>query len=573
MEDMAEHLFLITGGGTGAKVAEAYIHLCATGLGPRHVHVLFIDVDTVNGNLRRALETGRAYGEMQRWPWSVQTTYGGLFGLGGRSVGFGLFASRLHLYELANPVEATHEGGIRNMVRSEEMRQVLDLLYDAEEQEAPCDDGFRSRPNLGCLLLAEHLNARLPGEGRAFLEALQRAASAGEPVPVVVAASVFGGTGASLLPIVRGCVEQALEGLQGRASATERLRWGAVKMLPHYQPSQRKASVDPDRYLLDAAGALQFYSAAQRTVPEAAFEATYLVGSDKPSRNVVKSVIGQTEQVNPAYFEEFVGALAVQHFADTLSQAAKPVRLFDPAHREALGWDHLPHRAPRELRTRFAYLLHLGAFLLRQRSHADTQDLAQGLAALLRNSPPDHIHAYPWYKRVLDAWATHDPRYANMPGAERPRALLDVSLLGEQSVGHTRPAAANYFGRLLLWADSAFKGDALGLVNNINDDYAALYTAMSKLKAADVDAHVDTHEGQTTEPERDNALIRLLRSAATALARDHMRADGKRARLAPVPLIEDDGRIGLRITAEHVRKALEAEHFAAIDREYIGTAA
>ncbi len=50
-------LFLLAGGGTGAKVAEALVHLCATGMGPEHVHVLFVDADTTNGNLQRARAT------------------------------------------------------------------------------------------------------------------------------------------------------------------------------------------------------------------------------------------------------------------------------------------------------------------------------------------------------------------------------------------------------------------------------------------------------------------------------------------------------------------------------------
>ena len=42
---MTDDLFLITGGGTGAKVAEAFVHLCAAGLGPRRAHLLVIEVE------------------------------------------------------------------------------------------------------------------------------------------------------------------------------------------------------------------------------------------------------------------------------------------------------------------------------------------------------------------------------------------------------------------------------------------------------------------------------------------------------------------------------------------------
>ena len=57
---MADSLYGITGGGTGAKVAEALVHLCAAGLAPRTVHILIVDADTTNGNVRRAQATADA---------------------------------------------------------------------------------------------------------------------------------------------------------------------------------------------------------------------------------------------------------------------------------------------------------------------------------------------------------------------------------------------------------------------------------------------------------------------------------------------------------------------------------
>ena len=62
---MVEDLFLISGGGTGAKVVEAFTHLCAAGIGPKRAHVLLIDADTANGNLNRATATINAYKRLQ----------------------------------------------------------------------------------------------------------------------------------------------------------------------------------------------------------------------------------------------------------------------------------------------------------------------------------------------------------------------------------------------------------------------------------------------------------------------------------------------------------------------------
>ena len=265
---MSDALFVITGGGTGAKVAESLVHLCATGAAPREVHILFVDADTVNGNLQRAISTADAYRALQPWPWAVETTTGSTLGrMFGRqeSHSFSIFDTQISTYQVTDPVDTTSEGGIAAQATGD-MSLVLDLLYDEQEQNAKANDGFRARPNLGCLVLADHLDTMLEARAAGFLDALTRATSGGTRVPVAVTASIFGGTGASLLPVARGAVEAALQKRDGGAGASpvaKALAWGAVMVLPHYQPTARKESVDPERFLLDTSNALQYYGMAQ----------------------------------------------------------------------------------------------------------------------------------------------------------------------------------------------------------------------------------------------------------------------------------------------------------------------
>jgi hypothetical protein len=44
---------LICAGGSGSRVLEAVIHLCADGLGPQKLRILVIDPDATNGCLNR----------------------------------------------------------------------------------------------------------------------------------------------------------------------------------------------------------------------------------------------------------------------------------------------------------------------------------------------------------------------------------------------------------------------------------------------------------------------------------------------------------------------------------------
>src|SRR5665647_437482 len=50
---MATRNYLIGIGGTGARVIEAVVHLCAAGLGPDELSMFMIDPDAGNGNLDR----------------------------------------------------------------------------------------------------------------------------------------------------------------------------------------------------------------------------------------------------------------------------------------------------------------------------------------------------------------------------------------------------------------------------------------------------------------------------------------------------------------------------------------
>lgn len=574
---MADSLFLITGGGTGAKVAEALVHLCAAGAAPKTVHILLVDADATNGNLQRAKATADTYQDLQRWPWSVETTTGsgiGRFFGGGESHSLTLFGSELHVTELTEPLDTTSEGGISAQATGD-MALVLDLLYDREEQTASADDGFRARPNLGCLVLADHLDAKLEKRAGPFLDALTQASSGGKVVPVVVTASIFGGTGASLLPVARGAVEAALKarhGGQGAGPVAKALKWGAVMVLPHYQPTHRKKSVDPERFLLDTSNALQFYGMAQVASGDL-YDAVYAIGSDRPGRNRVKPMLGQKAQSNPAYIEELVAAAAVLDFAEAPGHG-QPVHIFAPDRgQDRLGWTELPYGGGR-LGERVAYLLHLAAFYLRP-GDAHRQELTRGLAALMKHSSDADLETNAWFQDILHPWASElSPAYAKTPAGRRATAMQDPSILGEQAAGALRPAAVEYFGRLLLWAATALRDGSDGVLQLVSfltgEHYSLLYGEMSRIGVGDIDAAAPGD--QTIDPEHDNALARALRAALAAEVNAHERNRTKGIVAGSFALLEPDGTVGLRITPQLAVDALAAEGLSAVAEEYTRTA-
>ncbi|PEN07934.1 hypothetical protein CRI93_05675 [Longimonas halophila] len=565
---MSDHVFIITGGGTGAKVAESFIHLCATGRGPKNVHILMVDTDASNGNVMRTRKTADAYNEMQQYDWNVKTTASSSSWnplASSEDVEAGLFGTDITLYRLTEPLDTVISGGLNTASTTDDKtRQVLELLYDESEREATCEDGFRARPNLGCLHLSEHLNNVLVHNENAknFLSALANAATGSSTnVPVMVTASVFGGTGASLIPVVRECVERALDRTQGTMVNKEGLQWNAIKILPHYQPRERKASVDPDRFLLDTASALQFYSKVYRT-SDAMYDGVYVIGSDNPGRNQVEAHLGSTAQSNPAYFEEFMAGLAM---LDAIGQPSgseqTQVRVFVPDGNQAqLQWQHLPYANTGVLREQFAYLLHLAAFHLRQ---GGQEDFSKGLDRMIASMSPGHLKQLGWYSSVIDRWANnHFPQYQQAGKRDRPALVQDGAGAGEWTFGAKRTEVAEYFARLLLWAETTLKGGEVDLLANTKSDYSAIHQAMANVGENDVD--VD-------QEESDTAMVRTLRAALAAMARLHHNDVRLEVDVDVFQLIDSDGCIPLGITTPEVHQALRLNRRNGIPDEYTRT--
>ena len=57
---------LIGIGGTGSRVIESVVHLCAAGYGPDKLHIFIIDPDSGNGNLTRTKTLIKQYSELRK---------------------------------------------------------------------------------------------------------------------------------------------------------------------------------------------------------------------------------------------------------------------------------------------------------------------------------------------------------------------------------------------------------------------------------------------------------------------------------------------------------------------------
>jgi hypothetical protein len=137
---------LICAGGSGTRVLEAVLHLCAAGLGPDMLRTFVIDPDGTNGNVTqtktlvdRYRECHEAFGEESPF-----------------------FRTKLDLMRnpqglrVWNPVNGRQPFGavLNYQGLSEQQKDVAHLFFTQDELEMEMNVGFRGHPALGAAALS-----------------------------------------------------------------------------------------------------------------------------------------------------------------------------------------------------------------------------------------------------------------------------------------------------------------------------------------------------------------------------------------------------------------------------------
>lgn len=513
---MESHSFVVAAGGSGAKVVESLVHLCAAGLGPDRLDILLLDVDENNGNMKRCRETLELYGRFVPGAWKATASPRDATA---NAQELPLFHTRIRIHSLQKQIELVSRTGLQLLLHSEEgAYSALDLLFDESEQTSHCEKGFMARPNLGSLILSKHLTDALKEKGTGaytFREELQEAMGKNEPFSLVVTGSVFGGTGASLFPVACQCIKSALE---SNEKSWANVVTTAVFLLPHFHPKNKPGSlVDASRFHADSISTLRHYSESQALE---GYSLVYLVGSDNSKRNILEHVDGASDQCNPCHLEEFVAACAILDASTHTSGNAgasnsQQVKVVNTSSDATVDWQSLPLPVSQDAAARMALLAHLCTFILLRQT---TGPLSAGLLDFIKSGHGRELESLPLYQNLLGCWAEAklSGRYLKpdkknkISGWEQ---LNDIQKTKDASIPHLLPAIAEYAWRFLLWARNSTlqTSDGHALVEyGGTRDYAAVWETMCSL------TEVEIRPMNGTE-DTDNALLRLCRGAACAI--------------------------------------------------------
>lgn len=420
-------IYLIAAGGSGAKVAEALIHLCGAGLGPNSLKILSVDTDDTNGNRSRLASTHTAYLGCRKFRWSRG---------GPQAAGVPVpFATDISFQKLS-ALTPVSECGLRrdSSICPGQYGEILDLFFTEDEQITKCEQGFLARPNLGSLIMGKHLSDQLiygQDVSGSFLSSMRDDLNAGSEIRLVVAGSVFGGTGASVLPVAPDSILKALLANQNPAAVTAiQNSWNsvpkaAVMLMPYFFPSggsqQESETVDPSRFHADTRNALSHYHTSGIANE---YSNLYLIGADDSGQQRLSFCTGSSGQRNAPSIVELLAALGCLE-----SPAPQtPVCVLNPSENsDRIKLDSLPWPGGEAGAVDFSLFLHTAAFIVRSGKSPFDRGILQFLNG---KSYASEIPLWPWAAEFLTG--------------------VDGKTSSPNPTAATRELSA-YFLRLLLW--------------------------------------------------------------------------------------------------------------------------
>lgn len=336
---MDDKLFLIAIGGTGMRCLEAFVHMCAAGLfDGKEIEILTLDTDQSNGNKGSVEALIDLYNKVKTN--DVQTR-------GGEARSNTFFSAKLNLYrfytDYSKPERKTFSvlSSTRNLSDDRRVadQDLADLFFDRDTvQSFELDHGYRAQTHLGSLLMYHGIieaarNAKKGGidvkpQDKALKDFLINLNQNANNARVFVFGSVFGGTGASSIPVIPKALQDAVRIITGGANELNlnNVRFGSTLLTDYFtfnsptaqQKEKEKVIADANNFALNSQAALNFYnndSTVRRTYKRlyhvgwpAALRINYSEGKDG------EVLTGGHDQKNPCHVAELMCAAAAYDF-------------------------------------------------------------------------------------------------------------------------------------------------------------------------------------------------------------------------------------------------------------------
>ncbi len=322
---MAQQFFVLGIGGTGMRCIESLIHLCAMGMfDDTDIHLLALDTDKNNGNFGRLKELKEAYVNAKGLKEENRVAHKDTF-----------FSANIKYYEFSPDYEAKstfkevfNYGDTQYNHREE--TDLADLVLDRNVEEFNLQHGYRAQTHLGSMMMyqaiVEASKSKLPNGLKEFVSTLITATTSGK-AKVFILGSVFGGTGASSIPIIPQAISHAAQIISnGSADILKNAYFGSTLLTAYFNftlttavvLNQQKIIATSDKLAINSQVAMMFYDddATVRSI----YQRFYMMGTDginwNPMRNdgINQTLTGGAKQKNDSHYIELLAASAALDF-------------------------------------------------------------------------------------------------------------------------------------------------------------------------------------------------------------------------------------------------------------------
>jgi len=320
-------IFVIGIGGTGMRCIEAFTHLCAIGMFDKtDVHLLALDTDKDNGNLTRLKNLKESYIKtkgVNKKQFALEHTF---------------FSANLHYYQFCpdyshlSTFSALYNYGDTKF-KNPEKAAIADLLFTDNAKNFDLKHGYRAQTHLGSLLMYHSIiydvRTNDHGDLRKFIQELITACASGKP-RVFILGSVFGGTGASSIPIIPKAIKKAAALIADAIDIEQNAYFGATLLTSYFSfplpndndKAKQKVIATSDKFALNSQAAMMFYE-ADETVKKT-YQKFYMMGTETldwmPSKVKDKTITGGENQENESHYVELLAAFAAWHFFNSLEE-------------------------------------------------------------------------------------------------------------------------------------------------------------------------------------------------------------------------------------------------------------
>jgi hypothetical protein len=328
-------IFVIGIGGTGMRCLESFVHMCSMGMcDGAKVVLLALDTDKDNGNFRRLKEVVKAYDKVK----GIHRVH--------KPQKSTLFSAQLESFFFSPDYSRMDSDNFSSIVDLPELRQsnqgfadIANLLFSKRVQEFNLRHGYRAQTHLGSFLMyhaiLEEVATNHVGDLAKFIISIHQELVANEKPRIFVMGSVFGGTGASSIPVIPKAFNEAINILQPGASLQEAY-FGAVLLTSYFtfrNPSRQFRDnqyvvATSDKFALNSQAAMMFFN--DDATVKRTYQKFYMLGLQRADfvtdKNETETITGGNRQENKPHFIELAAAFGAYHFFGSEEDELKSIR-------------------------------------------------------------------------------------------------------------------------------------------------------------------------------------------------------------------------------------------------------